>query len=171
MNKVYLLSILISISVFFNLSAQTNIKIIEIKNSNFELTDENNTIAYWTSDNKLSVSVDQQNFVSGKSSVHINHSVEQQTTIISEQVELKIGHLYKLSAMVKSENAFTNPSDRYPTSVAGCLTMESFPFTNHSPAFGAAKDWYKIEVEFIATKKSDRVRLHLGFNGKAIGKV
>jgi len=84
---------------------------------------------------------------------------------------LKVGELYRLSAKIKTKNAITNTIDRYPTSIAACLTMQSFPFTNHSPAVGNNTDWKNISVEFIATSKEDKIRIHLGYNGKAMGKA
>jgi len=157
--------------VFSSSGNETGLISIEIKNSDLEITDEKNQILNWSSDNKSTFSSDNQYIKSGKLSIKIEHPDWQQTTIISDPVELKIGHLYKLSAWIKTENVFTTPVDQYPTSVAGCITMESFPFTNHSTAVGATNDWQKIEVEFIATKKVDRIRLHLGLNGQAKGTV
>ncbi|MFC2088656.1 C45 family autoproteolytic acyltransferase/hydrolase [Calditrichota bacterium] len=159
-------------AVFFcsAMAQSENIK-IEIKNFSFELPIIKQNIPKWSTENKATVSLDNRQIKFGKSSLKIDHPDWQQSTIISDPVELKIGHLYKLSAWIKSENAFTNQIDQYPTSIAGCMTMESFPFTNHSPAVGATKDWHEIEVEFIATKKTDRIRLHLGSNGKAKGKI
>jgi hypothetical protein len=47
--------------------------------------------------------------------------------------------------------------------------MKAQPFTNHSPAVGGDSDWTRIDMPFIATSSSDRVRLHLGYNGTARG--
>src|SRR5512139_2053281 len=47
--------------------------------------------------------------------------------------------------------------------------MLSFPFTNHSPAVGATRDWTAVETLFVATRAEDRVRLALGWNGRARG--
>jgi hypothetical protein len=107
----------------------------------------------------------------GKYSLLITHPEMRKSYALSGPVELEIGHLYKLSAWVKTENAVTSPLDRYPTSVAACLSMESFPFTNHSEAVGGTTDWKKIEVQFIASQKTDRVKLNFGHNGAALGKV
>jgi phospholipase B-like protein len=164
-NSKIIFFILISIAVV----AQDN-QLIQIQNNSFE---QSNGIEVpgWKIINNQTTSIENQNFQTGINSFKIVHDEWNQSDIISDVVQLKIGHLYKLSAWIKSENSVTNSIDRYPTSVAACITMESFPFTNHSPAVGATKDWTKIEVEFIATKKSDKVRLHFGFNGNAKGKV
>ncbi len=99
------------------------------------------------------------------------HNEWKKSTKHYEYINLKVGELYKLTGKIKTENALTNAIDRYPTSVAACLTMESFPFTNHSPAVGDTTDWKEVSIQFIATKSKDRIRVHLGFNGKAMGKA
>jgi hypothetical protein len=158
----FLLLLLISASFIFNLFPQERIL---IKNNSFE----ESASANWTSekniffDNKISKD--------GNKSVFVEHKDWEQTAIISDQVELVVGELYKVSAWIKTENAVTNASDRYPTSVAACIAMESFPFTNHSAAVGATKDWTKVEMQFIASAKNDRIKLLFGNNGKAKGKV
>lgn len=107
----------------------------------------------------------------GNRSLLISHDLRQQTAVVSGPLALKVGRLYRLSGWLRTQSAQTDPIDRYPTPVAACLTMESFPFTNHSPSLGATTAWRKIETLFIATQSGDRVRLHLGYNGKAIGKA
>ena len=154
---------------FTSLIGQTNQ--IQIKNSDFETVSSDNLPANWDVTSGNSIKIDNVENYGGIYSLSMTNFDWEQSEIISEQVSLTIGELYKLSAWVKSENVETNPIDQYPTSVGACITMESFPFTNHSPTVGATKDWTKIEVQFIATKKNDKVRLHLGFNGKAKGKV
>ncbi len=91
------------------------------------------------------------------------------TTLESEPVVLAVGHLYRLSGWVRTEKAFADPLSRYPTAVAACLTMGSFPFTNHSPTVGADTAWTEVSTLFIATKGEDRVRVHFGYNGTATG--
>ena len=151
------------------LISQTNQ--IQIQNSDFEINSSNNVPANWLISSGNSILIDKNEKSSGSTSLLMDNSDWEQSEIVSESVNLKIGELYKLSAWIKSENVETNPIDQYPTSVGACITMESFPFTNHSPTIGATKDWTKIEVQFIATKKIDKVRLHLGLNGKAKGKA
>jgi hypothetical protein len=160
------------------LMAQENIKSksnrqtgIIIANPGFEMTGQNNLPVNWYIGEPATVSLDAENSKSGKFALYLNHLDWEQTEIISEPVQLQVGHLYKLSAWAKSEMAETISSDRYPTSVAGCITMASFPFTNHSPALGATRDWEKFEVFFIATRSTDQIRLHFGYNGKARGKI
>lgn len=107
----------------------------------------------------------------GKASLLITHNEFKSSCIVSEDVKLKVGNLYKLSAWIKTEKAFTKEISQYPTPVAACITMESFPFTNNSQAVGASNNWQKVEAVFFATKSSDRVALHLGYNGAATGKA
>ncbi len=108
---------------------------------------------------------------SGNRSLLISHDRPGQSAVVSGPLALKVGRLYRLSGWLRAQSAETDPIDRYPTPVAACLTMESFPFTNHSPSLGSTVTWQKIETLFIASQSSDRVRLHLGYNGRAIGKA
>jgi len=160
------------IFIFLNpVSAQVQNTPIDVTNYGFELTGSDNLPAGWKIDTPGIVRIDAQNSRSGSSGLQIIHSTGQKTTIISDPLNLQIGHLYRLSAWIKTENVVTNQVDRYPTSIAACITMASFPFTNQSPSLGATNDWQKIEVRFIATSKSDRIRLHFGYNGDARGTV
>ena len=144
---------------------------IKIANPGFEMADQNSLPASWNIQQSARVSLDTENSKSGKFGLYINHPDWEQTEIISEPVELQVGHLYKLTAWAQTKMAETRAIDRYPTPVAGCISMASFPFTNHSPALGATRDWEKIEVLFIATRKTDQIRLHFGSNGKTRGKI
>lgn len=90
---------------------------------------------------------------------------------VSAPIALKVGHLYRLSAWVKTERAASDPLARYPTAVPAALTMASFPFTNHSPSVGDTRDWSFVETTFVATAARDRVQLHLGLNGTATGRA
>jgi hypothetical protein len=105
----------------------------------------------------------------GLASLRFSHGGPAQSAIFSQPVNLRVGRFYRLRAWVRTENAFTDPAGRYPTPVAACLTMESFPFTNHSPATGASTDWREVETVFAATRAADRIGLHLGYNGAASG--
>ena len=144
---------------------------IEIKNNDFENLSGSSSVLNWQFINSSTTSVDQSIKKSGSNSLLIIHNDWNKSEVISDPVELKIGHLYKLSAWIKTENAVTDPIDRYPTSVAASISMQSFPFTNHSQSVGATTEWTKIEVSFIATQKSDQIKLQFGNNGKAKGKV
>ncbi|UCF64746.1 MAG: hypothetical protein JSW33_02620, partial [bacterium] len=152
-------------------SQETKPQNISVANSSFEIISENRLPIGWQYLQSQSVSVDTGTVKAGQVSLQVNHPDWAQTEILSEVVNLQIGHLYRLSAWIKSEEAQTKDADRYPTPVAGCITMASFPFTNHSPALGDSRDWQKIEVLFIATQKTDQIRLHFGYNGQARGKI
>ena len=169
MTRLKFIFALMFILIYANLNAQTGL--IEVRNNSFDVDGREALLPNWQALTDTTVALCGQDKISGSNSLRIDHQELQQNTVISEPVNLKIGHLYKLSAWVKCKDVETSPLDRYPTSVAGCITMESFPFTNHSPSVGATNDWTKIEVMFIATKKTDRIRLHLGYNGKARGTI
>jgi hypothetical protein len=114
-------------------------------------------------------SVDTTVFHGGRASLRLHHAEPASSSVFSEPLPLQVGRFYRLRAWLRTVDAFTNPADRYPTPVAACLTMESFPFTNHSPAAGASSEWREVTVTFVATRASDRIGLHLGYNGKAGG--
>lgn len=159
-----------SIIVIFLIITLTNSQAqnkIEIRNSSFE------TGTITPADWQIPSNAELDNFEphSGSRSIKIIHDDWNSAEILSDPVQLKIGHLYKLSAWIRTENALTNPIDRYPTPVAACISMESMPFTNHSPSVGDTKKWTNVEVYFIASTKTDRVKLSFGYNGKAKGKV
>ncbi len=90
-------------------------------------------------------------------------------TVESYPVSLEVGELYRLSGWIRTEGVVSDPASKYPTAVPACLTMEALPFTIHSPAVGGDSDWFRVELLFIATAASDRIRLHLGYNGTARG--
>jgi hypothetical protein len=92
-------------------------------------------------------------------------------TLVSQPLRLAVGRLYRLRGWVRTEGAYADPISRYPTAVAACLTMASFPFTNHSAVVGADTGWTEVSTLFIATRGEDRVRLHLGHNGTATGRA
>jgi len=106
---------------------------------------------------------------SGGASVLLSSPVPTSLTLESEPLRLAVGRVYRLRAWVRTEGAFADPLSRYPTAVAACATMASFPFTNHSPVVGAAREWTEVAATFVATRSEDRVRLHLGHNGTATG--
>ncbi len=106
---------------------------------------------------------------SGVGSVGLEVGIEGSATVESDFVTLEVGKLYRLSGWIRTVGALSDPMTKYPTAVPACLTMASFPFTNHSPAVGGDADWTRVETLFIATQASDRIRLHLGYNGTARG--
>ena len=105
----------------------------------------------------------------GAASLRLHAPSPASIAVSSAEVRLEVGHVYRLSAFVRTEQASSDPTGRYPTPVAAALTMASFPFTNHSPAAGATRPFEKVETLFVATTARDRVRLHLGLNGTATG--
>jgi len=106
---------------------------------------------------------------SGAGSLQVENEGLASTTVVSDPVGLQVGHLYRLSGWIRSDGVFSDPTAKYPTAMPACLTMASFPFTNHSSTVGANSDWTRVESLFIATSSQDRVRLHLGYNGAAVG--
>jgi hypothetical protein len=156
------------------ISIQAQTSSIPLPNPGFELNDGKGFPSQWKIE-KLpmsgGISVQMDNIIrrGGTGSIKILHSQPNSSTVSSSTVTLQVGKLYRLSGWIKTENAFSDPTKRYPTPVAATLTMSSFPFTMNSPAVGATKDWRYIEVLFIATQKQDQVQLHLGYNGTAAG--
>ncbi len=116
-----------------------------------------------------SVAVDRLVAHEGVSSLRVEAPAPASVTVVSEPLALDVGRIYRLRGFVRTASAFSDGLARYPTAVPACLTMASFPFTNHSPAVGATRDWTPVETVFVATAREDRVRLHLGFNGSATG--
>jgi hypothetical protein len=90
-------------------------------------------------------------------------------TAESEPIALEVGKLYRLSGWIRTEGAVSDPLAKYPTAVPACLSMKALPFTMHSTAVGGDSDWTRVDQVFVATASSDRVRLHLGYNGTARG--
>jgi hypothetical protein len=149
---------------------------LPLPNSGFETLAADGSPAYWRFESQvispgIQVKIDNQQAHSGEKSLQMSHSQWGRSVLVSEPLTFKVGELYRLSGWIKSESAVTWPTDRYPTSVAACLTMESFPFTNHSSSVGATTHWQEIQTLFIASQSQDRVRLHLGYNGNAKGDV
>ncbi|HEX2868988.1 MAG TPA: C45 family autoproteolytic acyltransferase/hydrolase [Ignavibacteriales bacterium] len=172
MNRIRLL-LLLSV-LFLPLASgllQAQAEKIQISNEGFEQKSSVNLPADWQTEVKgaSQVVLDSKTVHEGSSSLFISNQDFSRTSVLSLPVKLKIGNLYRLSAWVKTENAYTNPNDQYPTPVAACISMQSFPFTNHSPALGSTSEWQKIETIFIATTKEDRISLNLGYNGGARG--
>ena len=93
-----------------------------------------------------------------------------EATLVSTPVALKVGELYRLSAILRTEGVQADPLARYPTALGACLSMESFPFTNASQSVGGSGE-RKVALLFLATSPADRAQLHLGRNGRATGAV
>ena len=125
----------------------------------------------WTAGSGGAVRLDRTKPRGGAASVLLEATVPSRVTLASEEVALEVGRAYRLTAFVRTEKVVSDPLARYPTAVPAALTMASFPFTTHSPAVGATRDWTRVTVVFIATKSRDRVRLHLGLNGEATGRA
>jgi len=155
----------------FNIILFSQSQQIQISNSGFEETSGTMPSGWSSASSDNSTISIANDFHSGKNSLLITHNEYNKTAVLSGVVKLKVGNLYKLSGWIKTENAFTNDNTQYPTPVAACLTMQSFPFTNSSVSAGATNSWQKIEVVFFATHGKDKVALNFGYNGNAIGKV
>ncbi len=105
----------------------------------------------------------------GSASLRLENPQDASLALLSPPVRLEVGHVYRLRAWIRTEGALSDPQARYPTAVPATLSMLSFPFTNHSPAVGATRDWTAVEMPFVATRAEDRVRVALGWNGTARG--
>ena len=177
MNRKMTLSLMtLMLFLIFTCPAQSAGSKVKIANSGFELSGERDFPANWYIEKGepsvpgITIKRDTGTAHKSSASLMMFHQQPAQSTLLSAPLFLKVGKLYRLSGWIKTETATTNPVDRYPTSVAACLTMASFPFTNHSPSVGGDTDWKEISTLFVATAPEDRVRLHFGFNGKAAGK-
>lgn len=151
-------------------------KQVKIANNGFESASEQGLPVDWLVEKReavpgIYVKIDKNAGRESSAGLLMFHEKRGQSALLSAPLSLKVGRLYRLSGWIKTEAAVTDPIDRYPTSVAACLTMASFPFTNHSPAVGGDTGWKHTNTLFVATEPEDRVRLHLGFNGKAKGKA
>ncbi len=146
---------------------------LPLENGGFEEAAAAALPAGWTAQTGHGVqgvaSSDDSVFHSGSRSLRIHNASPAAMTVVSAPIKLQVGQLYRLAGWIRTEGAFSDPTSRYPTAVPACLSMASFPLTNHSPTLGADSEWREIETLFIATKSSDRVRLHLGLNGTATG--
>jgi hypothetical protein len=147
---------------------------LPLANAGFEQLAADHSITGWrlvsqVSSDDTTVEADTETPRAGIGSLRLAVRGHGTATVESEPVVLEVGHLYRLSGWIRSAGVVSDPASRYPTAVPACLTMASFPFTNHSPAVGGDTDWTRVETLFLATQSSDRVRLHLGFNGTARG--
>lgn len=149
---------------------------IPVANSGFERKDTSGTVLGWSLDHEYSMGNFRFDIASesarfGTQSLTIVNRDPASAVVVSEPVTLRVGHLYRLSGWIRTKGVKSDPLAKYPTSVPACLTMESFPFTNHSPAVGGDSEWRQVETVFVATRSKDRVRLHLGHNGTAKGEA
>lgn len=148
---------------------------IELRNAGFEDARGTTETVGWKLDDKtaehVSFSVSTEHSRSDERSLHLRNAEPATAVVLSEPVSLRVGHLYRLSGWIRTEGVRSDPMARYPTAVPACLSMESFPFTNHSPAVGGDSDWTHVETLFFASRSKDRLRLHLGHNGTASGQA
>lgn len=105
----------------------------------------------------------------GKGSLRVACASACEVTVASTPLRLEVGRPYRLRATIRAAGVVCDPLARYPTAVPATVSMASFPFTNHAPAVGADADWTAVETVFVATRSTDRVQLHLGRNGTAVG--
>jgi hypothetical protein len=166
MRSLKLLLLPLSLIIFCSLS-QAQSRIV-IQNAGFEESDNNKIPSVWQNapENRSSLIIDSKTFHEGKQSLLIDNNDFKSSTVYSGSLKMKIGQMYRLSAWIKTENAYTKEIEQYPTPVAACISMESFPFTNHSPVVAGSSDWQKVDIIFIATQREDRICLNLGHNGK-----
>jgi hypothetical protein len=158
------------------ISASTTAAAIEVTVSNpgFEQLDASGSVTGWSlvpevSSDSASFSGESEEAHSGVGSARLAVKGHGTVTAESDPVALEVGKLYRLSGWIRTEGVVSDPMSKYPTAVPTCLTMDALPFTIHSPAVGGDSDWFRVDLPFIATSASDRVRLHLGYNGSARG--
>lgn len=163
------LSVLFIFSSFLIAESKNNI----IFKEDFEGIDKipNRWTLYLSDPSKTKIYIDSASVHSGKRSILIENSDFSSSNLCLGKISLKVGNIYKLRGWIKTEMVHSDSESRYPTSLSACLSMLSFPFTNHSPTVGGTSDWVKVETSFIATKSVDCVKINLGMNGKAIGRA
>jgi len=149
---------------------------IPVANPGFERLAPDGAVTDWTLDETrssegASIEASTDAVHTGVGSLSLGVPGHGTVTAESMPVALEVGKLYRLSAWIRTEGAFSDPTTKYPTAVPAVLTMASFPFTNHSQAVGGDSDWTRVESLFFATQRDDGVRLHLGHNGNARGKA
>lgn len=160
--------------VFFAAAAIAQPGQIRLSNSGFESSDQSGKIETWTVTRTtagVSARVDRGTGHTGSASMVCDATIPGGCTIESTPLTLAVGRLYRLSVWIRTERAFADPMSRYPTAVAATATMASFPFETYAPVVGGSREWTKSEIVFFATQSTDRVRLHLGYNGTATGKA
>ncbi|NOK33549.1 hypothetical protein HMI49_10095 [Corallococcus exercitus] len=142
---------------------------ISVPNAGFETAASTGLPQGWTASGQGKVSARGDAKAEGSRSLVIESPEGgAETTVTSELVKLQVGRLYRLSAWVRTKGVQADAQARYPTALGACLSMQSFPFTNCSPPQGADQSG-RVQVLFFATSSTDRVRAHLGHNGKATG--
>lgn len=149
---------------------------VEVVNGTFEQVDADGNALGWQADqvglqDGAAVRSDTDAPHLGARSFLIDSPTPGSVVVASGAVGLRVGHLYRLSGWIRARGVTSDPTSRYPTAVPACLSMESFPFTNHSPAVGGDTDWTLVTTLFVATRSKDRVQFHLGRNGTATGKA
>ncbi|MFH0944702.1 MAG: C45 family autoproteolytic acyltransferase/hydrolase [Planctomycetota bacterium] len=142
---------------------------VSIQNPGFEEPGEGGLPAGWSVAEGGGVTGSPEFVHSGARSLRVDSPDPASVTVVSLPIQVRVGHLYRLTGWIRTAGAISDPTSRYPTAVPACLTMASFPLTNHSPTVGADSDWTRVETLFVATKHEDRVRLHLGLNGTSVG--
>jgi hypothetical protein len=147
---------------------------VAVSNPGFEQLEPNGTMAGWRLVTEVSsdgASFDGEGDAAhaGVGSARLAVKGHGTVTAESDPVALEVGKLYRLSGWIRTEGAVSDAMSKYPTAVPACLSMEALPFTIHSSAVGGDSDWSRVDLVFIATSASDRVRLHLGYNGTSRG--
>ena len=123
----------------------------------------------WSMSGGGKVSASPEGRTEGTQGLRIEHPAAGAETVVqSEPVRLQVGHLYRLSAWLRTRGVHADAQARYPTALGACVSMKSFPFTNCSPGLGADQEG-RVSVLFFAIQAADQVQLHLGRNGKAQG--
>jgi len=119
--------------------------VIEVFNPGFERVEAGGWVSGWRAEESdaelVQVLADTEVVHGGVGSLRVGCASPTSVTITSEPVRLRVGHLYRLSGWIRTEGLISDPTSRYPTAVPSCLSMTSFPFTNHSPAVGATSPW------------------------------
>jgi hypothetical protein len=147
---------------------------VVVPNAGFEAAGPSALPAGWSLDGPAPADALARRATGGRASaaaIELGSDAPASLSVRSEPVTLRVGHLYRLSAWVRTTKAAADPLSRYPTAVPATIAMTSFPFTNHAQAVGGTRGWTRVETTFVATASTDRVLLQLGRNGTATGRA
>jgi hypothetical protein len=142
---------------------------VPLSNPGFETAEPTGVPTGWSASGEGRVSTSAEGKAEGARGLVIEQpAAGAETTVRSEPVKLEVGHLYRLSAWVRTRGVHADAQARYPTALGACLSMKSFPFTNCSPSLGVDQEG-RVSQLFFAIQSTDQVQLHLGRNGRAWG--
>ena len=103
---------------------------LQVPNNDFEALAADGFPVHWTVPggtmiDGIQVGADSHVFHSGKQALAVSHDRWGQSVVESEPLQLRVGHLYRLSGWIKTESAVTDPIDRYPPSYPNPISLRN----------------------------------------------